>query len=1259
MIHSKPGSGRNLVRFSVASILGTAALGGSCALAAEQSRNEASKEEILQEVQVTGSRIVRKDMSSNSPLVTVDRQQLEDSTFISVEEALNDLPQFMVGGAGMNAGAVTSLQGANGLDGGRGSGDMFNSTLLPDNAGVIGVVVPGAANVNLRGLGANRSLTLIDGHRGMPINASGTPDLNTIPSIAIANIEVITGGASAVYGADALAGVTNIKFRDNFEGIKLQVRGGLNEVGDGGEYQVAGLMGAKIADGRGSAMIGIEYSKREVTYWKNRDFFREVMESPYSSSGDYAFNWEPGYTSGASTTLGTFNTFQKAWNGNTPSAAAINAVFGNRNCRDAGGALLNCIANTANAPFGGGWYVNPDGTLYTRSSQTGTGASALYFGPQNYKAALGGTVDNPSEISCNFAAPSVSGRAGGTGPFAGEPCNPTSNRVDNGRWLSGPRDAYSLFGRATYDITDSLSVFANFNFASSNTVTRREPAPFSGGFGVVIPFHTSQGGDAVYLPSLVQTPRTGLPVGATLPEFRVGGARGTNCAPTGGCTMAQAFPTPGDVLAANGTVTTAGGLRRLLESRANTATVAGTGVNATNPFRTLSACNVYTLATAGAVGARQNPTGGAYYQTQLDPNTGQPLATCGPNSGWLLNTQLGFLPPRGTENTGRLFQFATGLRGELGFSDWTWEAYTSYGDSETQTNFVGFSSLANYMKIMSAPNYGKGFTEVGVASKYLTCDSGLNPFDTNLVVTQDCIDAITSNEIDRNSMTQRIHELSLQGGLFELPAGQVRSAVGASYRKSAFEFRPDSLRERDYVNDTSAGAFASGDIDARVSVKEVYGELLVPILKDLPLIRRFELELGARKSKYSTGQNVDTYKILGSWEPVQWLRARGGYNRAERAPNIAELFATPSGSAQFSSAPSDPCRNDPAILNVITFVNLPSNQPATNAATRAKLQALCAAHIDAWGGNGASEFHADPNNYNTPGGAALVVGNPGLKNERGDTWTMGLAFSSPFGSPLLSRISGTIDWYEARVSDPIEVLTTGSIVNTCYNINGQNPDYTLNDPNGFCSLIERDPTNGSIVRVYNRYDNLDKLVIRGLDVSLRWNAAMADMGLASVPGSLSLSISGNYLMDQIQRYIGSADRVGDYAGFGGASRIRTSTGMAYNWGAGNRVAVTWQYRLGTHTATTFRATPSADGQFMPVIQNNPIMAGYPTSNQFNGTFGTRIGPVNASVSVNNLLNKKPRPGGYDLRDPRQGFGNFSPFDDLVGRRYSINLTADF
>ncbi len=418
---------RNVLHCAVVAVLGAAVTAVHAPQAFAQQPSTT-----VEEVVVTGSRIVRRDLEVNSPLLTIDRQMLEDNTFISVEQALNELPQFMVGGAGMGAGAVTGLQAANALDGGRGSGDMFNMSLLPDNAGMIGIVVPGAANVNLRGLGANRALTLIDGGRAMPVNASMTVDLNTIPSIAIGGMEIITGGASAVYGADALAGVTNIRFRDNFEGINMRVRGGVNGAGDGEEFQLGVLFGAGFSDGRGHSMIGMEYSKREPSLWAKRDFLREVMESPYSGSGNYIFGWDPYYSAGGPT--GTFNVLQEAWSGNAPSAAAINAVFSDRNCFD-GATQLNCVATGPfNAPFGGGWHFNPDGTIYTRSSQFASAGETTYYGPQRFNQSADASPANPNEVTCTFTTAGTSAVA----PFVGEACNPTVNRVDYGRWLVYP-----------------------------------------------------------------------------------------------------------------------------------------------------------------------------------------------------------------------------------------------------------------------------------------------------------------------------------------------------------------------------------------------------------------------------------------------------------------------------------------------------------------------------------------------------------------------------------------------------------------------------------------------------------------------------------------------------------------------------------------------------------------------------------------------------------------------------------------------------
>jgi len=1246
---------QNLLRVAVATVLGSSLSVGlvqtvqaqqaqqqvnppAAATAQTGNQNQPNDEDMrLEELVVTGSRIVRRDLETNSPLLTIDIQLFENNTFISVEEALNDLPQFMAGGVGMGANAVTSLQGANGLEGGLGSGDAFNSTLLPNNAQALGIVVPGAANVNLRGLGANRSLTLIDGHRAMPLNASMIVDLNTIPNIAIGGMEVITGGASAVYGADALAGVTNIKFRDNYEGMQIRLRGGRNEVGDGDEYQLSTLVGSRFADNRGSVMFGIEYSKRDETLWRERDHFREVMESSYSGSGNFAFASDPYFSAGAAT--GTLNTFQNAWNGGPPSQAAIASVFAGNTCP---GGTIACIATTAGVPHAGnGWAFNPDGSIFVRSSQiaTGTGATAVttYYGPQGYRQPTASSPDNPNEITCGFSTLGTSAAAS----FNGEPCNPTVNRVDYGRWLSSPRDSYSMFGRATFDITEKTEAYANFHVASSSTFTRREPAPLLGGFGVIIPFDSRADGEQTYLASL--NPSTG----ATRPEYRTGGVKGTTCGPTGGCTMAQAFPVPA-------------ALRTLLESRTGS-NIGTTGFNATNPFRGLSECNEYTLATnPSAPGVLTNPASGVRYTVQIDPNTGQPINSCGPNAGWQLNQQPGWLPPRGTENTANLFQIALGIRGELGISDWTWDLYTSHGTSETQTNYVGFQSIRNYMSIISAPNYGKAYSETGPASKFFTCTSGLNPFEPNLKVSQDCIDAITSRAVDRNTMQQRIWEVGTQGHVLNLPAGEMRGSLGATYRWNAFKFTPDTVVDRNYTRDYSAGAFGSGDLDEEVSVKEAYGELLVPLLNDLPLIQALEMELGARYSEYSTGQEVKTYKVLGSWTPFEWVRIRGGYNRAERAPNMSELFATPNGSAQFGSAPNDPCRNNiqgatvsfPGSSQGSTLNNTDSTDPGF----RQKLQALCSAHINAWGGNNASEFHADPAGWNVGGGGALVVGNPNLRNEQGDTWTLGAAWRSPFEHPLLESITATVDWYKARVTDPVELLQTSTIVNSCYNMNGLNPNFDLNDPKGFCSLLEREPGTGAITRAYIEYANQGRLQISGVDVSVRWSAAMSDLGIDRIPGNLSINTNMNFLTEQTQRY--GVDNIDDYAGYGGAAKFRVSTGITYGWNA-HRITLQWNYRDATKTATTFATVANTTGTAGPTLQNNAQVTGYKDFHQFNLTAATMVYDTQVSLNISNILDSKPRPGGYDVRDPRSGFGSFSPFDDLNGRRYSFNVTKEF
>ena len=164
------------------------------AFAQQQNQGDDLEDEIV----VTGSRIVRRDFDAASPIMTVGQEQFQNISTVGVEAALNQLPQFVPGGG----------------NGGPGSGTQFGTSDVQSTASNS----PGISVLNLRGLGPNRNLVLINGRRAQPANAALLIDVNTIPAAAIESVEVITGGASAVYGADAIGGVVNFKLRDNFEG---------------------------------------------------------------------------------------------------------------------------------------------------------------------------------------------------------------------------------------------------------------------------------------------------------------------------------------------------------------------------------------------------------------------------------------------------------------------------------------------------------------------------------------------------------------------------------------------------------------------------------------------------------------------------------------------------------------------------------------------------------------------------------------------------------------------------------------------------------------------------------------------------------------------------------------------------------------------------------------------------------------------------------------------------------------------------------
>ena len=178
----------------------------------------------VEEVVVTGTRVIRDGYEAPTPLTVVGIEQLQDSGKQNIADTLNLMPVFQ----GSNTPATTGI-GNGGTSGGN--------------------------NLNLRNLGTNRTLVLFDGKRVTPSSADGSVDVNLLPDSLVARVDVVTGGASAVYGSDALAGVVNYVLDTNFTGVKGSVQGGVTQVGDGRQYKLSLTAGTGFANDRGHILI--------------------------------------------------------------------------------------------------------------------------------------------------------------------------------------------------------------------------------------------------------------------------------------------------------------------------------------------------------------------------------------------------------------------------------------------------------------------------------------------------------------------------------------------------------------------------------------------------------------------------------------------------------------------------------------------------------------------------------------------------------------------------------------------------------------------------------------------------------------------------------------------------------------------------------------------------------------------------------------------------------------------------------------------
>lgn len=365
MSNKKTQYGQRKSLLTGASVLAAAAAALTSTPALAQDAEEESSEAIV----VTGTRLARQDFQAISPITTVGAEQLELTATMTTDSLLNELPQIVPG-----------------------------NTRTSNNSGG-----EDFATVDLRGLGPQRTLVLVNGERVPASSTSGVVDLNTIPASLISRIEVVTGGASAVYGSDAMAGVVNFVLKDDYEGAELNVTYGAElESGNSAEFEINGLVGGNFANGRGNLTAYASYYNREKVLQSEYDYSRTSGAICYDAvPGGYSYSICDSVAA-ANTHLGIINgtggSATPAWGSISNNAGnpftglgAIPILAGNfaagntdTNCDGVGGAAYNSgnlsfDANGNLSPF------NNNGYCALPLRDIGLQGSSRYnFAPDNF-----------------------------------------------------------------------------------------------------------------------------------------------------------------------------------------------------------------------------------------------------------------------------------------------------------------------------------------------------------------------------------------------------------------------------------------------------------------------------------------------------------------------------------------------------------------------------------------------------------------------------------------------------------------------------------------------------------------------------------------------------------------------------------------------------------------------------------------------------------------------------------------------------------
>lgn len=574
-----------------------------------------------------------------------------------------------------------------------------------------------------------------------------------------------------------------------------------------------------------------------------------------------------------------------------------------------------------------------------------------------------------------------------------------------------------------------------------------------------------------------------------------------------------------------------------------------------------------------------------------------------------------------TENERTTVRSWLGARGDAWGDYWQWEASVGYGDftqKQVRRNELNLLALERGLNTEFVDPGNSDEIQCRSAAARAEGCVPVNLFGVGSI-SPEAVDYIRADLRLDASIRQESFQAIVDGPLFDLPAGPVSAAFGTEYRKDTLRLRNDDLSRFGGTTEITVP-----DTDGSISVYEGFAEVNIPLLANRPFAEHLNVDLSARLANYDidTVGNVFTYRAGVSWKPIEDIHFRFQYARAERAPDLTELFSPARGDTD--SGIIDPC-------------------DGVDADTSGSLGVNCRADP------GIAAVIAENDVFETDLGSLLSTneGNIDLESETSDSYTAGVVLT-PRSIPGLAL---SVDYYDITIDNVIELFDNNLLLDNCYQ-----SDQSV-DQNFFCDRIARDLDNGDIALIRQFETNSDRLSTRGLDLAAQYRFNLESLG---VPGRFDIRANATHVLDREVTRLGVTTDTRDSLADAAAFKWRALGSLAWRHGD-------FRLRYKVEYFSSILDSRARWEQYQEVLEEvpnaeRPLFLRFPAvwEHSIGGSYEFDLGKseLRISAGINNIFDRiSPFAPDGAVETGRRT--NFNRNYDVRGRRYYLGAEIRF